>query len=182
MEDEVKNEEEKALVTASEKLEQQTQQIVDDLVDAKTVDEAKDLTELFNLSQRKMDALHLLKLSKVRDTALSQMEERLEKRPHEFTNKDLMDYMNSFEKAIERAQGNVAQVRETPAITHLEQNNTTININDNLTRDEKRNIVEAVKSILKGCQPSETKIIDVPEEDINSANQNQQQEDKKDNG
>ena len=75
------------------------------------------------------------------------MEERLTKRADQFSNKDLLDYMDKMTGALEKAQKQVQDVDPTPAIQINQQN---INLGDSgLSRESRQNVMDAVASILK---------------------------------
>jgi hypothetical protein len=75
------------------------------------------------------------------------MEERLTKRADQFSNKDLLDYMDKMTGALEKAQKQVQDVDPTPAIQINQQN---INLGEaGLSRESRQNVMDAVASILK---------------------------------
>lgn len=75
------------------------------------------------------------------------MEERLTKRADQFSNKDLLDYMDKMAGALEKAQKQVQDVDPTPAIQINQQN---INLGEaGLSRESRQNVMDAVASILK---------------------------------
>lgn len=51
----------------------------------------------------KKNALRVLKLNDLLDQVSDKMMERFEKRPEEFSHRDLIDYMNTVSTTIERA-------------------------------------------------------------------------------
>lgn len=75
------------------------------------------------------------------------MKERLTKRADQFSNKDLLDYMDKMTGALEKAQKQVQDVDPTPAIQINQQN---INLGEaGLSRESRQNVMDAVASILK---------------------------------
>lgn len=75
------------------------------------------------------------------------MEERLTKRADQFSNKDLLDYMDKMTGALEKAQKQVQDVDPTLAIQINQQN---INLGEaGLSRESRQNVMDAVASILK---------------------------------
>lgn len=128
-------------------LDEQTSAIADSIIKEKDVDKVKDLTALFNLNQRKKNILRLMKFNGLLDTISDQMLERFEKKAGEFSNADLLNYMQVIQSAIDRAQKSVDLVSETPAI-QINQNNLTVTVEDGLDRDAKARIANAVKAIL----------------------------------
>lgn len=128
-------------------LDEQTSLIAENIVKEKDVYKVKDLTTLFNLNQRKKNVLRLMKFNGLLDTISDQMLERFEKKAGEFSNSDLLNYMQVIQSAIDRAQKSIDLVSETPSI-QLNQNNLTVNVGDGFDRESKERIADAVKAIL----------------------------------
>lgn len=149
-------------------LDEQTSLIADDIVKEKDIDRVKDLTALFNLNQRKKNVLRLMKFNGLLDTISDQMLERFEKKAGEFSNADLLNYMQVIQSAIDRAQKSIDLVSETPAI-QLNQNNLTVNVGDGFDRESKERIADAVKAILakmSTIQADDTQPVDVEYSDV----------------
>lgn len=97
----------------------------------------------------KKNALRTLKLSELLDKVSDNMTERFEKRPDEFSNKDLIDYMNVVGSTLEKSQKSLNQIEDIPPIKYNQQNTqVNINIMDGLSRESRENILEAIKSII----------------------------------
>ena len=159
---------EKTAISPSVPLDVQTSNIANSLIRETDIDKVKDLTNLFNLNQRKKNVLRLLKYNGLLDTISDQMIERFEKKADEFSNADLLDYMQTIQTAIEKAQKSIDLVSETPAI-QLNQNNVTVNVTDNFDRESKERIANAVKSILARMDiadmtEADDKVIDITNE------------------
>lgn len=129
-------------------LDSQAQQIASDIINEQSVDKVKDLTALFNLNQRKKNVIRLMKLNGLLDTISDQMLERFEKRAGEFSNNDLLNYMNVVQNTIDRTQKSLDMINESPAI-QINQNNLNISMADGLERDERERVASAIKAILE---------------------------------
>lgn len=142
------------------KLIQDTSQVLHSIIQEEDPTKIKDLTHLFNLNIAKKNALRVSKLNDLLDRISEGMSERLEKRPDEFSNKDLIDYMNAINNAIEKAQMNTKIVDELPAITYNQQNNNQVNININseLPRESREKITQAIESIMSKLNTSQDNI------------------------
>lgn len=130
--------------------------VVNSLISAKAETEVKDLTGQFNLLIAKKNALRLLKMEQLLDAVTDQMASRVEKRPDEFDNRDLLSYFDSIQKSLDRCQKQVNQVDDNPVITYNTQNNQ-VNIianseNEGLSREQKENVIAAVQAYLKNAQ------------------------------
>lgn len=138
---------ENELTISSANLEKDTQALVNDILNEKDPKKVKDLTYLFNIAQTKKSVLRAVNLNNLLDRVNDQMEERLTKRADQFSNKDLLDYMDKMTGALEKAQKQVQDVDPTPAIQINQQN---INLGEaGLSRESRQNVMDAVASILK---------------------------------
>lgn len=147
MENEITTTTENELTTSSANLEKDTQALVNDILNEKDPKKVKDLTYLFNIAQTKKSVLRAVNLNNLLDKVNDQMEERLTKRADQFSNKDLLDYMDKMTGALEKAQKQVQDVDPTPAIQINQQN---INLGEaGLSRESRQNVMDAVASILK---------------------------------
>jgi hypothetical protein len=154
-------------------LDQDTTELAQQIIEEKNLDSLQNLTHLFNLNQAKKNVLRVMKLNQLLDKVSDQMIERFDKTPDNFSNADLLNYMQVTQSAIDRANKSLNLVDETPAI----QVNTQINVNVNadgldlLDRESKGRVAEAIKGILNKIQSMNNTdlndIIEVKEEPIN---------------
>lgn len=93
------------------------------------------------------------------------MEERVTKRADQFSNKDLLDYMNAMGAAMEKAQKQLGDINATPPI-QINQQNNIVNINneaDELDRESRKRVMDAVSSILAKLNTNTIEPIDSEE-------------------
>lgn len=129
-------------------LDEDTTAIANKIVNEKQLEKVQDLTHLFNLNQAKKNVLRIMKLNGLLDRVSDQMIERFEKRPGEFSNSDLLNYMQVTQSAIDRAQKQLNLVDDSPAIQLNQQVN--VNIDGNvLDKDSRTRIAETVTKILQ---------------------------------
>ena len=130
-------------------LDKQTGELAQKIIDEQDIDKVKDLTALFNLNQNKKNVVRVMKLNSLLDTISDSIIDRFEKRPGEFSNEDLIKYMQVTENAIDRANKSLALVDETPAIQLQQNNQTNINVQFNsLDRESRERVADAVKALL----------------------------------
>ena len=130
-------------------LDEQTKELATKIINEQDIDKVKDLTALFNLNQNKKNVVRVMKLNALLDTISDSIIDRFEKRPGEFSNDDLIKYMQVTENAIDRANKSLALVDETPAIQLQQNNQTNINVQFNsLDRESRERVAEAVKALL----------------------------------
>ena len=127
-------------------LDDNTKNIAQQLIDEQDLDQVKNLTHLFNLNQAKKNVLRILKLNQLLDKVSDQMIGRFEKRPGEFSNADLLNYMQVAQSAIDRANKSLNLVDETPAIQINQQN--IIMDKEILDKDSRDRVTDAVNAIL----------------------------------
>lgn len=141
-------------------LDEVSKSLVDQIVDEQDPDKLKNLVSLFNINQSKKNLIRVEMFSRLMDKISIQMMERFEKKPGEFSNKDLLDYLSAVRSAIDKNDINVDNM-PTPVI----QNNTQVNISvDALDRNSKERVADAVKSILSKLS-SYDDIVDVSDVD-----------------
>ena len=130
-------------------LDNQTAKVTNELIEEQDLDKVKNLTKLFNLNQAKRNAIRVMKLNSLLDKVSDQMIERFNKKPGEFSNKELLDYMSVVQSTIDRANKSIELVNQTPAIVINQQNNQ-VNIDNSpvLDRESRMRVVEAVKGIM----------------------------------
>ena len=139
----------------TEPLDSRTQKIAQEILDTEDIDKIKDLTNLFNLNPKKRNVMRVLKMTQLLDSVTDKVIERFEKTPDNFSNEDLLKYMQVTENAIDKANKNLDMVEETPAIQFQQNNQVNINIDKGLNRDSRAKVTEAVEAILKKLQNNE---------------------------
>lgn len=144
-------------------LDEKTALIAQQILDEQDIDKVKDLTALFNLNAQKRNVMRVIKMNGLLDKVTDQVIERFEKYPANFSNDDLIKYMQVTENAIDRANKNLNLVEETPAIQLMQNNQVNINIDNGLDRNSREKVLDAVKAILANATKPEPKVVDVIE-------------------
>lgn len=129
-------------------LDNSTADIAQKIIAEDNIENVKNLTHLFNLNQSKKNVLRVLKLNNLLDKVQDQMIERFEKKPGEFSNADLLNYMQVAQSAIDRANKSLNLVDETPSIT-MNQVNVNISEDPVLNRESREKVTEAIAAIMK---------------------------------
>ena len=141
-------------------LDNKTKQIAQNILDEEDVDKVKDLTNLFNLNAQKRNVVRVIKMNELLDKVTDQVVERFEKNPNNFSNEDLIKYLQVTESAIDKANKNLNLVEETPAIQLLQQNNVNVNIETGLDRESRERVLNVVRELLSN-DAIETDYIDI---------------------
>lgn len=154
-------------------LDDSTADIARQIIEEQDLDTIKDLTKLFNLNQSKKNVLRIMKLNGLLDKVSDQMIDRFSKRPGEFSNADLLNYMQVVQASIDRANKGLSLVEETVSI-NINQNNLNVNVIDRFDRDSKSKIRDAIQAILSQVnnQEEEPDIIEII--DNNGGNNNEE--------
>lgn len=152
-------------------IDEQAVDLAQKVINETDIEKTKDLVSLFNLNAAKKNVIRILKLNGLLDSVSDTMIERFEKYPNEFSNEDLLKYMQVIQASIDRASKNLNQVDETQPITFNQNTQVNVNLIDGLDRDSKERIADAIQSILN---KSQNNIIDVQEETENGNNENEQ--------
>lgn len=129
--------------------------IVEQVINEKDPKKVKDLTSLFNMHMNKRNMVRMVKLNDLLDNVVDQSLTRFENNPNNFSNKELIDYMNVVQKTSDAAFNQLKEINESPVI-QVNNNQTEINIGDNsktnlnnLNRDSRKRILDAINSIIR---------------------------------
>lgn len=128
-------------------LDKSTNNIAQQIINEENLDKIQNLTHLFNINQAKRNVLRVMKLNSLLDKVSDQMIERFDAKPGEFSNNDLLNYMNVVQSSIDRANKQLNLVDEAPQISLTQVN---VNVEENaLNRESRAKITEAVNKILQ---------------------------------
>lgn len=125
------------------------EEVLEKLVKADTKDEVTDLTNLFNLNQVKRNAIQVNALNGVKDTLIQQMADRLSKTPNNFNNTDIANWMKVVQQALDTSQKGVDQISTMPTIVNQQNTQVNVNVIDNLSKDSRDRIADAIKAIIE---------------------------------
>lgn len=157
------------LINAAD-LNQESLTLINQIIAEKDIEKTKDLTHLFNINQNKKTMIRIDKLSGLQDNLVDQFVRRIEERPDEISNKELMDGIKIVQDIIERGQKQVESVEQTPLIQFNQQNNS-VNIGEGgaqLNKESRDRVKNAVLALLGGLknQPMTEEIVDTQVVDI----------------
>ncbi|MBO5712261.1 MAG: hypothetical protein J6R47_05420 [Acholeplasmatales bacterium] len=131
-------------------------EIVNDVINEPDINKTKDLVALFNWNISKKNVVRVHNLNKLFDNVTDQMIERFQKKPDQFSNDDLLNYMKAVQGAIDSSNKILDNVEEPPP--QIIQNNTQINVNvvDNFDRESRARILAAVQATLDAAKEQNT--------------------------
>ena len=148
-------EDRKELATVKQDLQNELDSIVLDIIKEKNPEELKDLTNLFNMNQAKKSIERANKYSKLLDNVVDKMSERVEKKADQFTNEDLLDYLNAIQKALEKNEMTDISNEMAPIIQYQQNNQVNINVDSGLNRESREKVMDAIKAIMEKANKGE---------------------------
>lgn len=159
------NQEEMSLIQKNQQiLAENANAILDDIVKSESVEDIKNLTQLFNLNTVKKNALRINQLNELMDLANKEALERFKKYAPFMDDKDVANYMKVFQQSLTNAQQIVNSLDEKPTIQLNIQNN--INTNEpTLSRESQEKVASTVKTILQYIKEQENKNQSVESDD-----------------
>lgn len=125
-------------------------------------DKLRNLYALFNTNQKKKNLLRIIKLNKLLGNIEDEAIERIEKRPDEIDDKQLLDYLQVISNQMDRSQKFVDNIPDEPMIQVNNQTNT-VNVNVNgvaLDRDSKTKVLDLFNEIMKDLNKSSQKVVE----------------------
>lgn len=140
-------------------LKKNSQDIVEKIIDETDLEKVKDLTHLFNINIAKKNAIRVLTIDNLIDKVTNQIEARFEKYPDNFSNTELLNYLQVLQSSVDKANKNLTLVDESPAI-QLTQNNVNVNILDSMSRESKEKIAAFLKYAMNQKEESEPILIE----------------------
>lgn len=136
----------------------------DKVLNASDPNDLKDLTQLFNFNQAKKNLLRLQKLSILNDDVVSKIERRLLERPDDFSNEELLDYLQVINSVLDKQSKSQDDVLDKPMITYQQNNQVNVNIANDLTRESRDKITNLISEILNSGNLENLQILENIEE------------------
>lgn len=137
--------------------------LIDPILEETDLDNLNDIIKLFNINLKKKNLIRSSKLSEVQDKVVEQIASRIEDRPDNFSNDDLLKYYKTIQDTLNRADSSLDSM-EVPSI----QVNQQINVGTNeFDRESRKRILNTVQQILQASQDISSvveEVIDVEEE------------------
>jgi hypothetical protein len=116
------------------------------LIDSTDSSAINDIIDIFNLNMKKKDVVRANALSELQDKISKQIEQRIDNKADEFSNKDLLDYFKTVQEFINKSATNTDTVK-VPTIQINQQNNVALP--NSLNKDSRDKVLDAVQAILK---------------------------------
>ena len=124
----------------------ESQKLIGELTLEKDRQKMQAIEQQFNDIQRKKQLARISKLSDVQDMLTDQFYQRISQRPDEISNKEMLDGMKVIQDLMEKNQKRAETVEEIPQLIQINQ--TEVNVGNNLNRDSRERVKNAVLGIL----------------------------------
>lgn len=135
-----------------------TQDIEKQLLEEEDLDTLNDVISLFNISLKKKNLVRSSKLSEVQDKIVNQIAARVDDRPDNFSNEDLLKYYKTIQDTLSKTDTSLDDMK-VPTI----QLNQQINIDNGneFNRESRKKIIDTVNQILELAKNNSQEINDV---------------------
>lgn len=152
-----------SLAEARDTLSEESQRLVGELTFERDRQKMQAIEQQFNDIQRKKQLARVSKLSDVQDMLTDQFFQRISQRPDEISNKEMLDGMKVVQDLMEKNLKQTETIEEIPQLIQINQ--TEVNVGNNLNRDSRERVKNAVIDILNNINkaqpmPSEPDLIE----------------------
>lgn len=124
----------------------ESQRLVGELTFERDRQKMQAIEQQFNDIQRKKQLARVSKLSDVQDMLTDQFYQRISQRPDEISNKEMLDGMKVVQDLMEKNLKQAETIEEIPQLIQINQ--TEVNVGNNLNRDSRERVKNAVLGIL----------------------------------
>ena len=124
------------------------------LMQSTTSDEVDYIISLFNLNLKKKEVIRADVLSDLQDKLAEQIGKRVENNSDTFSNKDLLEYLNSIQSILNKQQ----KMFETPAPVAVQNNLIIQKSQEELDKDSRDRVMDLVKNILQSQEQNDNVI------------------------
>lgn len=153
------------IAVSSQTLDDKNQKLVKRIVEEEDSKEIKDLLQQFNLNHTKKQVVRSAIFDQLLDQITDQMQERLIKRGDQFSNKDLLDYMNTINASVDKTQKQMQEVDAIPVIQVNQQTNNIV-VGPQLDRESRERVTSAIEMLMKRLEENKLESVEIPETTI----------------
>ena len=142
-------------LTPDDLIELSDDKVLSAIVNESDPNKLREVASLFNLNQAKKDILRVTKYNQLVDDVLNQMLLRVKNKGDEFSNQDLIAYLNTASTNVEKAKKAIDIVDHAPSV---QINQVNIDAKPALSRESRERVLAAVNAFLNKSNES---IIDI---------------------
>lgn len=122
--------------------------LVEDIVNENDPQKLNNLISLFNVAQQKKNIVRASKYSDILDSISNEMLTRFDNNPNMFSNKDLLEWVDTLQKTLEKTGRETSDVSAITAPLIIQQNNVNIGEQPKLSQESKEKILDVIKAIM----------------------------------
>lgn len=153
------------------------QSIASNIIAETDMKSLKELIDKFNVNQTKRTAFRVLQYNNLLDKVSAEMDKRLANCSDEFTNAELLQYLQAIQLLMDKSNKNLTTF-DLDAIPQININITNKTEDNGLDRDSRRRVANVVKAVLATLDANKAEdIIEVDEtkeEDTDNEHQTDQ--------
>ena len=139
-------------------LKEMEQELTNSIIEEQDPQKAKDKLQMFNFYQTKKNLIRVQKYNELLDRVSEQMLARFRERPGEFSNSDLLQYLQTIQNTVDKSIKYVNEVDTAPII-----NINQLNIKQEeelLDRESREKVADALKAIMSFMEKQDQEIIE----------------------
>ena len=144
------------------------EEIVDRMQETNSIDELKDLTNLFGISLTKKEILRASKESDLMDKLLEQAEERINEKADYLPHDVLLDYLKTFQTSVDKSRKTFNDDVDKASI-NITKNEINVNIDSDshgLSREQRERVLDVWKSLFAKINEEQSEIKEPEEVDL----------------
>lgn len=143
MEEKDKNE----IITRDDKYNQKLNALVDEAIDIEDPDHLNNIIAMFNQNIAKKNMARIVKNIGILDSATDEALKRVLNSPEKISDKDLIAYINVFQKANDGYTNTLNGVSSQPTI-QVNQNNISLDNSPKFTEESSKKILDIINSLM----------------------------------
>ena len=139
--------------------------IVDRMQKTNSIEELKDLTNLFGISLTKAEIIRASKESDLMAKLLAQSEKRISENADYLPNDVLLDYLKTFQSSVDKSRKTFNDEVDKASI-NISKTEVTVNVNNdstNLSRESREKILNIMKTLFANVQEEQSNVEEMKE-------------------
>lgn len=151
---------------------QQSNELVEKIRSANTIDELKEEANIFNAHQIKIEASRINKLNNLLDKSIDLAVDRVEKCPDELSNKEVIDIMTATRTQLDKSTSRLDTINEAPMIQVNQQNvNISVEKENTLNRESREKVLDFIQQFMKQATSQESVVEVVEDAEVKDINE-----------
>ena len=135
----------------SDALSTKSRDLVNQIISEDDPSKLKDLTDLFEMNQRKKNIARMGRLSDILEMVDDEVITRLSTVPDSMSDKDLVGYMTAAQKSMD----SIKQSMDATPLVQINNQKIEIHNDSGLNRESRKKVLDAVMAIIENVQASD---------------------------